>query len=125
MSRYQPPSETFDSGMMISSEMADHIDPSNLMPFQASDTDWVGKEPFILLPWDMSLDEQPFDLQSDYVVDIQPRASYATSNLGSPDAFKGYMIKQEAPEDVLSYSSPISVRYLMRVRNTIADNYVG
>lgn len=95
--------------MGFPADMSDHIDPSNLLSsYQPSDAEWLSKDPFDILPWDMSSIDQTFNPFAEGAgpIELEPRSSYATSNHGSPTEFGGYSIKTE---DALSDASPLSV----------------
>ncbi|EEA23943.1 hypothetical protein TMatcc_007012 [Talaromyces marneffei ATCC 18224] len=97
----------FTKPIGFSADMSDNIDPSNLISYQPSDTEWLTKDPFEMLPWDSFGADQTFHPFSEGagLVELEPRTSYATSNHGSPAGYGGYTIKTE---DALSDASPLS-----------------
>lgn len=92
----------------FAADMSDNIDPSNLLTYQPSDAEWLTKDPFEMLPWDSFDADQAFNpfAEGAGIVELEPRSSYAASNLGSPAGYGGYTIKTE---DAMSDASPISV----------------
>jgi hypothetical protein len=107
----------FTKPMGFPADMSDHVDPSNLISsYQPSDIDWLSKDPFEILPWDLSGIDQTFNpfAEGNELTDLDPRTSYTTSNHGSPAGYKagGYTVKTE---DVLSDASPLSVCKLPRL----------
>ncbi|OKL64347.1 hypothetical protein UA08_00685 [Talaromyces atroroseus] len=93
----------FTKPMGFPADMSDHIDPSDLMSsYQPSDIDWLSKDPFEILPWDLSGLDQTFNPFT------EGNGLYSTSNHGSPAGYRaggGYTVKTE---DVMSDTSPFS-----------------
>lgn len=109
------PQSTFESSfdftkpMSFPADMSDHVDPSNLISYQPSDIEWLNKDPFEILPWDLSGIDQQFNTfgEGNEFLELDPgRTSYATSNHGSPAGYRGYTVKTE---DAMSEASPLSV----------------